>query len=72
MVNMSEILRQDVLGSRRFSNYFWALVVSMGGVGFLLSGLSSYLKTNLLIVSDVSNIQFFPQGIALFWHCICG
>lgn len=72
MVNMSKILRQDVLGSRRFSNYFWALVVSMGGLGFLLSGLSSYLKTNLLIVSDVSNIQFFPQGVALTFYGVAG
>lgn len=72
MTNKTTVLRQDVLGSRRLSNYLWAVIVTMGGVGFLLSGLSSYFKTNLLLVSDVSNIQFFPQGVALTFYGIIG
>lgn len=72
MTNKTSILRQDVLGSRRLSNYFWAIIVSMGGLGFLLSGLSSYFKTNLLLVSDVSGIQFIPQGVALTFYGIAG
>ena len=72
MTNKSSVLRQDVLGSRRFSNYFWAIIVTMGGLGFLLSGLSSYFKINLLLVSDVSNIQFFPQGVALTFYGVAG
>ncbi len=64
--------RQDVLGSRRFSNIAWAAIVSMGGIGFLLAGLSSYFKTNLLIVSDTSNLQFIPQGVALTFYGIAG
>ena len=72
MTNRTTVLRQDVLGSRRLSNYLWAVIVTMGGVGFLLSGLSSYFKTNLLLVSDVSNIQFFPQGVALTFYGIVG
>jgi len=66
------ILRQEILGSRRFSNFFWAVVVSIGGVGFLLAGLSSYLHRNLLIVSDTSGLQFFPQGIALTFYGVAG
>ena len=66
------ILRQEITGSRRFSNLFWAIVVSIGGVGFLLAGLSSYLHTNLLIVSDTSDLQFFPQGIALTFYGVAG
>ncbi|VEP14063.1 Photosystem I assembly protein Ycf4 [Hyella patelloides LEGE 07179] len=72
MTNLTNLLRQDVLGSRRFSNFFWAAIVTMGGVGFLLCGLSSYFKTNLLLVSDVSNIQFFPQGVALTFYGVAG
>lgn len=67
-----QTLRQDILGSRRFSNFLWASIVSMGGVGFLLAGLSSYLKTNLLIVSDTSELQFIPQGIALTFYGVTG
>ncbi len=66
------ILRQEVTGARRFSNYFWAVIVTLGGVGFLLAGLSSYLRTNLLMVSDTSQLQFFPQGIALTFYGVAG
>jgi Ycf4 len=68
----SKTLRQDVLGSRRLSNFLWAAIVTLGGLGFLLAGLSSYLKTNLLIVSDTSDLQFIPQGIALTFYGVAG
>ncbi|MEM8831441.1 MAG: photosystem I assembly protein Ycf4 [Cyanobacteria bacterium P01_G01_bin.19] len=65
-------LKQDVLGSRRLSNLLWAAIVTMGGIGFLLAGLSSYFKTNLLIVSDTSGLQFIPQGVALTFYGVAG
>lgn len=67
-----QILRQEILGSRRLSNLLWAAIVTMGGIGFLLAGLSSYLKTNLLIVSDTSQLQFIPQGVALTFYGVAG
>lgn len=68
----STILRQEILGSRRFSNLWWATISSIGGIGFLLAGLSSYLKVNLLLVSDPRGLQFVPQGIALLFYGIVG
>lgn len=65
-------LRQPVLGSRRSSNYLFAIVSSIGGVGFLLAGLSSYFNINLLLVSDPSSLQFIPQGIALTFYGVVG
>ncbi|WP_427162296.1 photosystem I assembly protein Ycf4 [Aliinostoc sp. HNIBRCY26] len=59
------LLHQNVLGSRRFSNYWWATIVTMGATGFLLAGLSSYLKVNLLIVTDPSQLVFVPQGLVM-------
>lgn len=72
MTNKINVLRQNVLGSRRLSNYFWAVIVSMGGIGFLLSGLSSYFKIDLLLVSDATNLQFIPQGVALTFYGVAG
>ena len=66
------VLRQEIIGSRRLSNLFWSIIVSIGGLGFLLAGLSSYFHTNLLLVSDTSQIQFFPQGIALTFYGVVG
>ncbi len=68
----SNTLRWEILGSRRPSNYIWAIIVSTGGIGFLLSGLSSYWKINLLLVSDTTNLQFVPQGIALTFYGVAG
>ena len=68
----SQILYQPILGSRRLSNYFWASATALGGTGFLLAGLSSYLQINLLIVSDPSQLQFIPQGVALLFYGVAG
>ncbi len=72
MAKDSRLLRQEVLGSRRFSNYWWATVAFLGGIGFLLAGISSYLKVNLLIVSDPTGLQFIPQGVALLFYGVAG
>ncbi|BDI19010.1 photosystem I assembly protein Ycf4 [Nostoc cf. commune SO-36] len=37
----------------------------MGASGFLLAGVSSYLKVNLLIVSDPTQLVFVPQGLVM-------
>ncbi|GAB4235284.1 MAG: photosystem I assembly protein Ycf4 [Elainellaceae cyanobacterium] len=66
------ILRQEILGSRRLSNYLWATVSAIGGFGFLLAGLSSYLKTNLLPFSDPTQLVFIPQGIAMGFYGVAG
>ncbi len=66
------VLSQPVLGSRRFSNFFWAIVVSIGGIGFLLAGLSSYLHVNLLPVGDATGLMFVPQGIAMTFYGVAG
>jgi hypothetical protein len=72
MTKASQILRQEVVGARRLSNYLWATVSSIGGIGFLLAGLSSYLNVNLLLVSDPSDLQFIPQGVALLFYGFAG
>ncbi|MFB6276802.1 MAG: photosystem I assembly protein Ycf4 [Halothece sp.] len=68
----SQVLTQNIIGARRPSNYFWAIIAMMGGVGFLLAGLSSYFQVNLLMVSDPTNLQFIPQGIALTFYGVAG
>lgn len=65
-INKGEnLLYQKILGSRRFSNYWWASIVTMGASGFFLAGLSSYLKVNLLIVTDPTQLIFVPQGLVM-------
>ncbi len=67
-----QILRQEILGANRPSNYLWAVISAIGGIGFLLAGLSSYFHQNFLIVSDTSTLSFIPQGLALSFYGIAG
>ena len=62
-------MRQDkITGSRRFSNYFWSIFLLMGGLGFLLAGISSYFKINLLPFTNTSDIVFIPQGLVMIFY----
>ena len=66
---MREEIRQDkILGSRRFSNYFWTFFLSLGGICFLLAGFSSYLKINLLPFTTSTELVFIPQGIVMMFY----
>ena len=66
---MQNDMRQDkITGSRRFSNYFWSIFLLMGGLGFLLAGISSYLKINILPFTDTSDLVFIPQGLVMMFY----
>ncbi len=69
----NETLRYDlILGSKRFSNYVWALLTFIGGFGFLLAGLSSYLEIELLPFGNTNEIVFIPQGIVMTFYGTVG
>ena len=66
---MEQEIRQDqIVGSRRLSNYFWTIFLIIGGIGFLLAGISSYFKTNLLPFSNPSELVFIPQGLVMIFY----
>lgn len=66
------LFRQNILGSSRLSNYFWAIIVAIGGTGFLLASISSYLKVNLIPFSDTSDLIFIPQGLVMGFYGVIG
>jgi len=63
-----EIRRDNILGSRRFSNYFWAIFLSIGGISFLLAGISSYFKINFLPFANPRELAFIPQGLVMSFY----
>ena len=66
---MQNEIRQDiVIGSRRFSNYFWGTVLFLGGLGFLLAGISSYFSINFLPFSNPKELVFIPQGLVMMFY----
>ena len=44
------------------------LVLFLGGGGFFLAGLSSYLNINLIQLTNTSEIKFIPQGIVMMFY----
>ena len=66
----ADVLEQPVLGSRRLSNVLVAAAVSIGGVGFLLASLSSYLGRDLLPLGHSAALIFVPQGLVMGLYSI--
>nr|YP_010903650.1 photosystem I assembly protein ycf4 [Hypnea wynnei]WCH56502.1 photosystem I assembly protein ycf4 [Hypnea wynnei] len=65
---MFNIKTDQIVGSRRFSNYWWAICILLGGAGFFLVGLSSYLNVQLLPFTKSSAILFIPQGLIMIFY----
>ena len=66
---MQETIRKNkIIGSRCFSNYFWTFFLSIGGISFLLAGLSSYFKINLLPFANPTELVFIPQGVVMMFY----
>ena len=64
----NEIRRDKITGSRRFSNYFWSFFLCVGGIGFVLAGISSYFKINLLPFANPTELVFIPQGLVMMFY----
>nr|YP_009511640.1 photosystem I assembly protein ycf4 [Melanthalia intermedia]AXI97517.1 photosystem I assembly protein ycf4 [Melanthalia intermedia] len=69
---MSKIRTDKILGSRRITNYWWATAILLGGLGFFLTGLSSYLKVDLLPFAKSTDLLFLPQGIIMTFYGTIG
>ena len=66
---MQDKIRQDkIIGSRRFSNYFWLFFLLIGGIGFLLAGISSYFKVTFLPFTNSTELVFITQGLIMMFY----
>ena len=68
-----ENIRVDfVTGSRRISNFCWALILLSGALGFCSVGFSSYSQKDLIPFLSAEHILFIPQGLVMFFYGIAG
>jgi len=72
MKSQQTLVRYEVAGARRLSNYIWGIILSVGGISFLLTGLSAYFNKPLIPIVNFSTIQFFPQGLVMCFYGILG
>nr|QCI04991.1 photosystem I assembly protein Ycf4 [Callithamnion tetricum] len=69
---MSNIKIDNIIGSRRLSNYWWATVIFIGGCGFFIVGLSSYLQKELLVPYQKDIVVFLPNGLVMTFYGTIG
>ena len=67
-MNDDVIIRENIIGARNANSLIIMLILFFAGLGFFLAGLSSYLQKNLLVITDVSEIKFIPQGIVMLFY----
>nr|YP_009243882.1 photosystem I assembly protein Ycf4 [Sporolithon durum]AMK96124.1 photosystem I assembly protein Ycf4 [Sporolithon durum] len=72
MSKYPKIRIDQILGSRRFSNYWWATIILFGGLGFILVGLASYLRIDIYPFTKSPKIIFIPQGIIMVFYGTTG
>ena len=64
----TNIIKENITGSRNLGSFFLFFVLFFAGLGFFLAGLSSYLHINLLPFSSTEEILFIPQGITMLFY----
>ena len=64
----NNFMRENITGARNISTILTMIVLFFAGTGFFATGLSSYLKINLLKLTDTSEIIFIPQGITMLFY----
>lgn len=63
--------RYLITGAQRISNYWWAFIISFGGLAFLITGFASFLQKNIFFFNQSKTIVFFPQGLIMcFYGCL--
>nr|QCI06378.1 photosystem I assembly protein Ycf4 [Dictyurus purpurascens] len=65
---MSNIKIDTISGSRRLSNYWWATIIFMGGLGFFIVGLSSYFEKPFIRSIYSKELVFLPQGVIMTFY----
>ena len=58
-------IEQTINGSRKISNYIIGGMLTIGGIGFVLAAISSYIGRDLLPLGNPSTLLFIPQGIIM-------
>lgn len=58
--------------SNQIIKYILNFIILLGASGFLIVGISSYFKTNIVGFLKSEDILFFPQGITMCLYGIAG
>lgn len=66
------IIREEIKGPQTITNYVFGIITFLGASGFLIVGISTYVRFNILPFLDASEIIFFPQGLVMIIYGTIG
>nr|YP_009512083.1 photosystem I assembly protein ycf4 [Euglena hiemalis]AXI98029.1 photosystem I assembly protein ycf4 [Euglena hiemalis] len=66
-----KILREEIYEKNKITKWIYNIIILLGGSGFLIVGISSYIKYNIVYFLNSDQIIFFPQGIIMCFYGIC-
>jgi len=66
------ILKNEIFETDVKIKYIFNILLLLGSMSFLIVGLSSYFKHNLLSYLNAEQIIFFPQGLTMCFYGLCG
>jgi hypothetical protein len=71
-VEEPKVLIQQISQTNKFLRNIINIIIFLGAFGFLIIGISSYIKTDLIWFLKSEKIIFFPQGLTMFIYGTLG
>lgn len=68
ILQTENIFKEEIRETNTFTKNLLNIIILSGSLGFLIVGISSYLKFNLISFLDASQIIFFPQGLTMCFY----
>nr|YP_007517019.2 photosystem I assembly protein ycf4 [Euglena viridis]AEY70792.2 photosystem I assembly protein ycf4 [Euglena viridis] len=66
------ILKENIVETDKLIKYIFNITILLGGLSFLIVGLSSYIGYNIIMFFNASEIIFFPQGLTMCFYGVAG
>lgn len=69
---MNEKIRNEIKNKEKNADLLLSAIMLIGSIGFLIVGISSYTKYNLIDFLNAKEILFFPQGLTMSFYGVLG
>lgn len=66
------IFKEYIHETDKILKFLLNLIIFSGAISFLIVGISSYLKHDLVYFLKSDDIIFFPQGLTMCFYGVCG
>lgn len=72
IIKTDKLFKENIKENDKILKYIINLIILLGSVGFLIVGISSYVKFNIIPFIQSNEIIFFPQGLVMSFYGCCG